>query len=175
MSMFKNITGSDYLKIGEFMAKAVCSFAIATNGIPDVEKQPEFTNDTLSRRMVCLKMNGCTANAPFEPVPGSGADRLDFLCTCVYRRMLHADLPISPDNLLLTLCMSKYHQAMHLVDVEVEEPVSAMEGRAVIAIIAGIMRSEPYRIIERCRLISMSCIATTPLGVIIKGTRRRLA
>lgn len=173
MSMFKNITGSDYLKVGEFMAKAVCSFAIATNGIPDVEKQPEFTSDALSRRMVCLKMNVDTAEAPFEPDPGSGADRLDFLCACVYTRMLYADLPISPDDLLLTLCMSKYHQAMQLIDVEVEEPVSAIEGRAVIAILAGIMRSEPYRIVERCRLISMSCISTTPVGVVIKGMRRR--
>ncbi|EQL04062.1 hypothetical protein G6O67_002843 [Ophiocordyceps sinensis] len=51
MSMFKNVTGGDYVKVGEFMAKAVCSFFIATNGLPNVVKQPEFMSDALSRRM----------------------------------------------------------------------------------------------------------------------------
>lgn len=172
MSMFKNITGSDYVKVGEFMAKAICSFAIATNGLPNVDRQPEFASDALSRRMVCLKMNVDTAEAPFEPDPGNDADKMDFHCACLYMRMLYPDLPISPDNLLLTLCMSKYHRALELIDVDVDEPVSALEGRAVVAVIAGLMLCDPYRVIERCRLISMSCIQVTPIGVIIKGMRR---
>jgi len=173
MSMFKNITGSDYVKVGEFMSKAVCSFAIATNGLPDVDRQPDFTSDALSRRMVCLKMNVDTAEAPFEPDPGSGVDKMDFHCACLYTRMHYSDLPISPDDLLLSLCMSKYHCALELIDVGTRGPVSAIEGRAVVAVISGLMRSEPYRIIERCRLMSMSCLSATPLGPVLKGMKCR--
>jgi hypothetical protein len=56
MSMFKNIIGADYVKVGDFMSKAVCSFIIAINGLPNVSRQPKFTSDAFSRRVVCLKM-----------------------------------------------------------------------------------------------------------------------
>ena len=38
MSMVKNITGSDHVKVREFRSKAVCSLAIATNGLPNVAR-----------------------------------------------------------------------------------------------------------------------------------------
>lgn len=172
MSMFKNITGSDYVRVGDFMAKAVCSFAIATNGLSNVDRQPESTSDALSRHMVCLKMNVDTAEAPFEPDPSSDPDTVDFYCACLYIRMMYPVLPISTDNLLLTLCMSKYRIALELIDVDIEGPVSAIASRAVVAVISGLMLCEPYRIIERCRLISMSCLQVTPIGTVMKGMRR---
>lgn len=171
MSLLKNVTGSDYVKVGEFMSKAVCSFAIATNGLPDVVKQPDFTSDALSRRMVCLKMDVDTAEAPFEPDPGGAVDKADFLCACIYIRMCYSHIPMSPDSMLMTLCGSKYFEALKLVDVNAGPQVSAVDGRAAVAVISGLMNTGPHRIIERCRLISMSSISPTPVGHVIKGMK----
>jgi hypothetical protein len=38
MSMFKNITRSDYVRVGDFITKAVYLFAIATNSLPNVDR-----------------------------------------------------------------------------------------------------------------------------------------
>lgn len=173
MSMFKNITGSDYVKVGEFMSKAVCSFAIATNGIPDISRQPELTEDSISRRLVCVKMNVDTAEAPYQPDPARDLDKVDFHCACLYIRMCYQDLPISPDNLLLSLCLSKYHEALKYIDVDCGNSVSVLDGKAVISTIAAVLDTAEYRVIERCRLISMSSLTNTPLGEIIKGMKCR--
>ncbi|KAK0117481.1 hypothetical protein ONS96_013311 [Cadophora gregata f. sp. sojae] len=87
MSMFKNVTGSDIVKVGEFSSKAVCSMIIATNGLPDVVRDPEFMSDALSRRMICVKMDVDTAEAVFEPDPSDPVVKMDFLCSCLYIRM----------------------------------------------------------------------------------------
>ncbi|KAG9242102.1 hypothetical protein BJ878DRAFT_556377, partial [Calycina marina] len=79
MSMFKNITGSDIIiKVGEFSSKAVCSMIIATNGLPDVQRDPEFTTDALSRRVACIKMDVDTAEAKFETDPSDPVEKTDY-------------------------------------------------------------------------------------------------
>ena len=173
MSIFKKIRGSDFIKVGELMSKAVCSLAIAADGLPNVDRQPEFASDALSRRIISLRMEVDTADVPFEPDPTRGLDKVDFHCACLYIRIYYSHLPISPDNLLLSLCMSSYFWALELVDVEHTGEISGAEGRAVIPVIAAMMGSEPYRILERCRLISMSSISATVFGDVIKGMRPR--
>lgn len=169
MTVFKNITGNDYVRVGEFMSRAACSFAIATNGLPNVVREPEFMSDALSRRMVCVKMDVDTANAEFEPDPSVSRDKMDFLCMCAYIRMRYSHLPITPEDLIITLCGTLYPEVMLHIREERARPVELMEGRAVISIIAGILSSTPRSVIDRCRLISMSCIDQTPMGYIIRG------
>lgn len=173
MSMFKNITGGDYVKVGEFMAKAVCSFAIATNGLPNMERQPEFASDALSRRLVCIKMDVDTADAPFEPDPSEPTHKMDFLCACLYIRMVHHHLPISPDDLLLTLCGSLYHTALTMVEECPNSQTDILDSRAVVARISGLLDTSPDILIGRCRLISITSVENTPLGYIIKGLRQK--
>lgn len=169
MSVFKNITGNDYVRVGEFMSRAACSFAIATNGLPNVVREPEFMSDALSRRMVSIKMEVDTSNAPFEPDPNLSKDKVDFLCACTYVRMRHSHLPIVPEDLVITLCGTLYPVVMSYVREERFRPITILEGRAVISIIAGILGTTQQSIIDRCRLISMSCIDLTPMGYVIRG------
>lgn len=173
MSMFKNVTGSDYVKVWEFISKAVCSLAIATNKLPNVNRQPEFTSDALSRRIISLKMNVDTADAPFEPDPSHGLDKVNFHCACLYVMICYSHLSISSDNLLISLCISKYFQALEFVDGDYIENISAMEDRAVISIIAAVMKSEPYRVLERYRLIFISSLFAIIIDDIIKDIRLR--
>jgi hypothetical protein len=169
MSVLKNITGGDFLRIGEYMAKAVCSFMVATNGVPNGKRQPEFRSDALSRRLVAIKMDVDTADAPYEPDPGLIEHTVDLLCASLYVRMIYSHLPISPDNFLLTLCQESYFVACRYVTEESSRTVTIMEGKAVIAILSGILDCHPEKLVNRCRLISMSAIAHTSAGYLIKG------
>jgi hypothetical protein len=171
MSTFKNVTGGDIVKVGEFSSKAVCSMMIATNGLPDVVRDPEFMSDALSRRMVCVKMDVDTAEAPFEPDPSDPVDKVDFLCSCLYVRMKYDHIPISPDNLLLTLCGSMYFKALVLVTEAPVGTVTVLQGREVLAVLSGLLNTTPIRLTDRCRLISMSCVENTPMGFIIRGLK----
>ena len=123
--------------------------------------------------MSSLKMNVDTAEAPYHPDPTRGVDKLDFHCACLHIRMYYSHLPISPDNLLLSLCMFKCSIALRFGDVGYIGEISAMEGRAIIPVTAAVMKTEPYRVLERCRLISMSSISTSTLGDVLKGMRIR--
>lgn len=169
MSTFKNITGGDYVEVDGYMSKSTCSLGIATNGLPDVLRQPEFMSDALSRRVVCIRMDVDTANADYEPDPSDSLHKVDFLCTCVYIRSIYPDLPISPDNLLMTLCGSLYFDAKSLITEVTDRNVTAYEGVQVLHILAGLMKCTVDNVVGRCRLISMSCIVETCLGHALKG------
>lgn len=171
MSMFKNITGSDIVKVGEFSSKAVCSLAIATNGLPDVQRDPEFMSDALSRRMVCVKMDVDTAETRFEPDPNDSLHKMDFLCACLYTRMKYDHMPISPDNLLITLCGSLYFKSLLLVREVPVGTVNLLEGREVLALLSGLLSTTPKKLVDRCRLVSMSCVENTPMGFVMRGLK----
>lgn len=171
MSMFKNITGSDIVRVDEFSSKAVCSLAIGTNGLPDVQRDPEFMSDALSRRMVCIKMDVDTAEAEFEPDPSNPLQKMDFLCACLYTRVKYNHMPVSPDNLLVTLCGSLYFKSLMLVQEVPVGSVSLLEGREVLALLSGLLSTTPKRLVDRCRLISMSCVENTPMGFIVRGLK----
>ena len=114
-------------------------------------------------------MNVDIAEAPFKPDPSRTLDKLEVHCACFYVRMCYSHLPISPDDLLMSLYKSNNFTALEFIDVEHSGDISAVEGRAVIPVIAAVMKSEPYR----CRLISMSSVSVTALGDVINGMRLR--
>lgn len=169
MSLMKNITGADYVKVGEFSARAICSMAVATNGVPDVDRQPEFTSDALTRRIVCIKMDVDTAKVAYEADPTTDIDKVDFHCCCLYMRMKYNDLPISTDSLLLTICMSRYFVARRYVRDCTNEVQDTEASSKVIPILAGIMGCDQQRIIDRCNLVSCTVVMHTSYGYVIKG------
>ena len=57
MSVFKNISGSDYIRVGFHSCKTFCSLTFGSNHLIDIEKQTEYTDDAIMRRLVVLNMN----------------------------------------------------------------------------------------------------------------------
>ena len=133
MSMFKNVMRSDIVKVGPFSSKAVCSLTIATIGLPDVQRDPDFMSDALSRRMVCVKMDV----DPSDPV-----NMVDLSCACLCVRVKHSRLPISSDNLLITLCGSVYFKTLLLVG---EAPMGSvtLQGREILVVLSELLYSTP--------------------------------
>ena len=135
-SMFKNVVGSDIVKVGDFSSKAVCSLTIATNGLPDVQRDPEFMSDALSRRMVCVKMDV----DPSDPV-----HMVDLSCACLCVSVKHSNLPISSANLLITIWGSVYFKALLLVGVARIGSVTLIQGREVLVVLSGLLSSTPAK------------------------------
>lgn len=119
--------------------------------------------------MFAVKMEVDTSQAEYESDPSLSHVKMDFLCACIYTRIKYSHLPITPEDLLITLCGNLYPRALKFVREERERAISILEGRAVLAILAGVLSCTTEKLIGRCRLISMSCIENTHMGYIIKG------
>lgn len=171
MSILKSITGSDFVRVYEYQARAICSLMIATNGIPNMTLDPEFAEDALSRRVVCIYMDVDTSMAPPDPDPAAAEDKSDFLCACVHTRLRFKDLPISPLNFLLTITGSAYHTAIELIGEVDDSEVSDLGGREVLATISGLLCSTIEKTEARCRLVSMSAVRKTTFGYVIRGLK----
>ena len=87
--------------------------------------------------------------------------------------MSYDHLPISPENLIMTLCGNMYFEAMKLVEECPPAEVKLSESREAMAVLAALLQSTVSRLVERARLVSMSSVEDTPMGYIIKGIRRR--
>ena len=121
------------------MSKAARSLTIATNELPTVKAQPDFNSDSLSRMMLSLKVNIDPGKTPFKHGPRSGLDKVDFHCVYLYVRTCYSHLPVSPENLSMSLCMFEYFQALKFIDVEKTKDASVTEGRAVLPLIAVVI------------------------------------
>ncbi|KAI1906218.1 hypothetical protein LOZ61_006776, partial [Ophidiomyces ophidiicola] len=69
MGVFKNISGSDYIRVGH---------------ISYLDKQPQYHTDAIMRRVVCVLMNVAALSIPATVVPEDPESRMDFACFCIY-------------------------------------------------------------------------------------------
>ena len=171
MSVMKNITGGDYVKVGSQMSRSLTSLMIATNTIPNHEADPEFFSDALMRRVVLMMMSVDTSAAEHVPDPMNPIARLNLLCNAVTVRLMYDHMPISPLNVMLTLCGSKYYDALSVIEESPSGVITPLEGRDALNIIAAICSTTSLDIENKARFISKSCVASTDLGLVIKGLR----
>lgn len=169
MALLKNVTGGDYIKVGDFMCKALCSFMIATNGLPDHSTQKEFQSDAIMRRLVCLEMKVTTSKLDTVADPNDTESRLNLLCNAIVVRLHFQHLPIRPMDVLLTLCGSKYHYACKFVKESSTGIIDQAEGRSVAVFLAGLLDLPVDEVLNKARFISPTCIEKTPVGYVIKG------
>lgn len=83
--------------------------------------------------------------------------------------MRFAHLPITPDDLHITLCGSLYFEVRKVVREERARPITYLEGTAVLSILASVLRTDTTNIVNRSRLISMSCVEKVGSGYLLKG------
>jgi len=170
MSVFKNISGSDYVRVGELYVKTNCSLTIGTNGYPDIDRQPEYNDDAIMRRVVGIVMDVSALDIPIIAEPSGADDRLDMVCAATYIRMLYEYMPVSPLKVLSTLTASYYSQVMELVE-ETSDTVSVAEAYEVLCIIGCIIRARPESVAYKARLISRTCVHDVDGKLYIKGLR----
>jgi hypothetical protein len=173
MAVFKNISGSDYVRVGQTSLKSNCSLSLATNGIVDVDKQPEYHSDAIMRRVVCILMNVIALSIPKSaPIPEDSETRLDFLCACIHTRISYEYIPVSPMSLLLTLCASKMDNAIALIE-ETNGPIDVFDGNFVLDCLSNIINCSKENVVIKAKLISPMCIFTSYGHTYIKGLRKR--
>ena len=153
MSVFKNISGSDYIRIGYNYIKTNCSLTIGTNDLIDTDKEPNYLSDAIMRRVVTIHMNVDAMTVPPSAPPETSQSRLDFICACVYIRSRYDSIPVRPYTVLLTLCNSKMNGAIELIE-ETNDPVSAHEGYEVTLLLSYMLKIPPESVTSKARLVS---------------------
>lgn len=172
MAVFKNISGSDYVRVGELYVKTNCSLTIGTNGYPDIDKQPEYNEDAIMRRVVAIVMDVSALDIPEVKEPSGADDRLDFACAAIYMRMTYEYMPVSPIRVLATLTSSYYVRALELIE-ETSDPLSLDEAHEVLSIIGIIIGAAPTAVAYKARLISRTCVYDFHGKLLIRGLRPR--
>lgn len=170
MSVFKNISGSDYVRVGELSVKTNCSLTIGTNGYPDIDKQPDYVSDAILRRIVGVYMDVSALDIPVVAEPSGTDDRIDFVSAALYTRLTHEYIPVTPITVLATLTSSYYMQARMLIE-ETEEHVEFGEAVEVIAIIGQLIKCPPEAAAYKARLISKGAVYEWNDRMFIKGLR----
>lgn len=168
MSVFKNISGSDYIRVGYNSCKSNCSLTLASNGIIDLERQPDYLEDAIMRRVVCVLMNVNAMEIKTSYPPEDIESRLDFICACIYIRLRYEFMPVSPMSLLLTMCASKIDKALEHIK-ETTEPINVFDGSLVLDVLAGILRLSKADIILKAKLISPLCTIDVDGHTLLRG------
>lgn len=168
MAVFKNISGSDYIRTQWVTCKSNCSLTIGANGTVNIDEQPEYIEDSILRRLVCVYMGVPALSIPKTKVPDAPDERLDFACACIHTRLKYDHIPIAPMSVLLTLCSSKYDAAASVIR-ETTKPLSAIDCEEVLSTISVIIKCPPPQVSFKASLISASCVFEISGRNYIKG------
>lgn len=170
MAVFKNISGSDYVRVGELSVKTNCSLTIGTNGYPDIEKQPDYTSDAIMRRIVGLYMDVSALDIPIVAEPSGMDDRIDLAAAAIYMRMLYEYIPVTPNTVLSTLTTSFYTEVRNLVE-ETSDTIGTDEAYEVLCIIGFFIKARPEAVAYKARLVSRTAVYELEGRMFIRGLR----
>lgn len=170
MNVFKNISGSDYIRVGQISCKSNCSLTLATNGIVNLDQQSDYHTDAIMRRVVCVLMNVAALSIPKAIIPEDLESRIDFICFCVYVRLTFEHMPVPPMALLLTLCASKIDDAVLHIE-ETSDHIDLFDGMKVLDILSNILKLSAEDIVFKASLISPYCIIDVNGRSVLRGLR----
>lgn len=170
MSLFKNISGSDYVRVGEHTCKTNCSLTIGTNGFVDIRKQPDYTSDAIMRRLLAVYMDVSALDIPHVRQPSGADDYIDLACAAIYTRLTYEHPPVSPMNVLATICSSVYATAQRYIE-ETEDYIDIYDAYEVLCIIATLTRQPVGVIAYKARLVSRSAVYQYQDKTFIRGLR----
>lgn len=168
MSIFKNISGSDYIRVGFNSVKTNCSLTLATNGVVDIDKQPEYLDDAIMRRTASVLMNVNALSIPTSIIPEDSTSRMDFSCAAIYIRMTYEHMPISPHDLLLSMCQSKIDDAVQYI-TETSSEINVFDGIEVINILAQILKISAKSVVFKATLITPLAVMRFKHYTILRG------
>lgn len=170
MAVFKNISGSDYIRTEYVTCKSNCSLTMAANGLVDVDKQPVYNTDAIMRRVISVYMGVAAMFIPIEKMPNNPDDKLDFACACIHTRLKYDYMPLSPRNVVLTLCSSKYEVVMGMIE-ETHEELSKVDCEGVLSVISYAIRATPREVAFKAKLLSRSVVFDMDGVTYIRGLR----
>lgn len=170
MAVFKNISGSDYIRVGNATCKSNCSLIIGTNGMVDLDAQPTYISDAIMRRLVCLYMDVSAISIPKTKIPDGADDKLDFVCACLHTRLQYDHIPVSPRNVVLTLCALMYGDVMELIE-ETTDAMTVLEYTEVLDVISYVTKVSRESVAYKAKLISASAVLQVDGKTYIKGLR----
>lgn len=172
MSTFKNISGSDYIRVGYNSVKSNCSLMLATNGVVNIDKQPEYLQDAIIRRTSTVLMNVNALDISPSSMPEDSESRVDFACAAIQVRLQYDSMPISPLDFLLSICQSKIDIALQHI-YETRDPISLFDGLLVLNTLSKILNVSRDSITFKAKLISPLTLLYCNDRAILRGLKTK--
>lgn len=173
MNTFKNISGSDYLYVGYTRCKSNCSLTLATNGIINIDDEPEYHSDAIMRRVVAIRMSVDALSIPATILSEETDIRLDFVCACLHFRLKYDSMPVSPMTILTTLCASKMDTVLEYV-CETFDGINEHDGSGVLSVISSALGLTTKQVVQKVKLISPNALTIVNEHEYIKGLKLSL-
>jgi len=168
MTVLKNISGSDNIRVGTIACKAECSLTVAANAAMDPLSTTEYTSDAIMRRIVSMIMRVDAHAIGHEDPPSDYMQYADFLCACIHVRMRHDQMPVSTISLLSTLCGSRIDAALQALRV-VARPTTDIDAVASATILGILLETDASKVAYAAKLISKYHYVSCSIGTGIRG------
>lgn len=171
LALFKSLTGDDYVRTRGSNVRINTSFFGASNYVPDLEATPDLLSDAIMRGLVCIPMSESAIDLP-QAVPISGPkDKLDFLCSCIMTRVEQDAPMLSPQSLVLTLTMSRFHLADSMLEYDDGYIPELMSGKCVLGVLSGVMGCSVEEVVRFSGLISSRLLIIVCVHKLLRNLR----
>lgn len=121
--LVKLLTGGDRITVPPVRLTTKSTVVCASNYLPTLEGESEWYTTQVQRRFIVQPLNTSAMDLPVSEVPDADEDIQDFILECVYVRLLHHNMPVSVDTLLLTLLGGSYYEVADIVTEDSEATV----------------------------------------------------
>jgi hypothetical protein len=139
LAFIKSLTGQDYVSMPPTSVKSRCSLVYNTNSLDSPRDNPEWSTPAIARRFNVVHMNTSVPGGIEEEVPQDYRSRIDWACHCVWTVLSNPDMPMSIEDLLLSLLQSELFDAIKYISYVNPTYVDDDETRTANAILASYM------------------------------------
>jgi hypothetical protein len=115
LAFMKSLTGQDYVSMPPTSVRSRCSLVYSTNTLDSPKNNPEWSTIQIARRFNIVHMNTNVPGGISEEVPQDYMSRADMVGHCLYTVMTNPDMPMSIQDLVLTLLQSELFEAIEYI------------------------------------------------------------
>lgn len=136
LAFIKSLTGQDYVSIPPTSVKSKCSLVYNTNKLDSPKDNPEWSTTAIARRYNVVHMNTNVPGGVDEEVPQDVKSRADFVCQCVYTVLKNPEMPMSLQDLIMTLLLSEIfeaHKYLAYIDASTADDQETVTANAILA------------------------------------------
>jgi hypothetical protein len=146
LAFIKSLTGQDYVSMPPTSVKSRCSLVYNTNKLDTPRDNPEWSTPAIARRFNVVHMNTNVVGGVDEEVPQDYNSRIDWACHCIWTVLSNPDMPMSLEDLLLSLLQSELFDAIQYLSYVDPKYADDEETMTANSILASYMNVETWNV-----------------------------
>lgn len=149
LAFMKSLTGQDHVSMPPTSVRSRCSLVYSTNTLDSPRNNREWSTIQIARRFNIVHMNTTVPGGVAEEVPQDYMSRADMACHCIYTVLTNPEMPMSIQDLVLTLVQSEIFDAVDYisyVDPSLADDDETMAANAILAAFMGVKAEQVGRL-----------------------------